>query len=119
MTTRKLKNIERKRMRLLEELLGIKAMVKGVFGVTYRRCGKSNCWCAEGKGHEYSRITWSEGGHSRTKSVAVRDQNWVRKMTLNYKRFRELRQELRELEIEFKQLLDQKEVAIIEKTKKL
>ena len=118
MTTRSLRSLEKKRAQLLEELLTVHLMVKGVFGTTFRRCGKKGCWCAANRGHPYRRITWSEESRSRTKAISEEDADWTKEMTANYKRFRESRQKLGELELEFKAVLARREQTILEKTKK-
>jgi len=115
----KIKALQRQRSLLVEDLLKVRLMIRGTFGETYRRCGKSTCWCAKGKGHLYTRITWTENMQSKTKAIPKKDIDWIKKTTENYRRFRKLRQKIRNLDNQFKVLFDQFENEMIEKTKKL
>ncbi len=114
-----LKALQRQRSLLVEDLLKVRLMIRGTFGETYRRCGKSTCWCAKGKGHLYTRITWTENMQSKTRAIPKKDVDWIKKTTESYRRFRKLRQKIRELDNHFRVLLDQFENEMIEKTKKL
>jgi len=114
-----LKALQRQRSLLVEDLLKVRLMIRGTFGETYRRCGKSTCWCAKEKGHLYTRITWTENMQSKTRAIPKKDVDWIKKTTENYRRFRKLRQKIRELDNHFRVLLDHFENEMIEKTKKL
>lgn len=103
---------------LVEQLLKAAPMLRGTFGVAYRKCGKSTCYCAAGKGHPYSRITWSEEARSRTKTIPSQDTAWAQKLTENYRRFRKTRRTLREFEQDLKALLDQLEDQLVRKARK-
>ena len=44
--------LRQKRKRLIEQLMRVDPiMLRGSLIERYKRCGKSNCWCAEEKGH--------------------------------------------------------------------
>ena len=117
MSTRKrIKSTEHRRALLMGEILETKFMVRGTFGQVYRRCGKPTCWCAEGEGHLSNRITWTEGGKSRTKAIPEEDIAWIKSMTQNYKAFRKARQNIRELAARLSNLLDELEREIVERT---
>ena len=115
---KKLRNLEKQRSLALIELQGIGHMIRGTYGVAYRRCGKLNCWCSnkDSKGHPSHRISWTKNGKSATKSIPKEDIAWIKEMTGNYKRWRGLRTKLRKLEQEFKNMLDQFEDEVIKKT---
>jgi len=110
---------EREFYRLLMEVLHIKKMIPGTFKEVYRKCGKAYCWCAtKEKGHPLKRITWSEKGKKRTKSVSEEDVLWATSMTANFRSVKVNRQKLRKHTKEIAVLLDQFERKIIEKTRK-
>lgn len=115
-TTSKIEKLERRRSRLIGELLKTQAMIRGSFGTVHRKCGASNCWCAEAGGHPVDRINYSEEGRSRTKAVKSEDVSWAREMTENYKRFRKNRQALRSLEKQINQAIDDLETKVVDKT---
>ena len=112
----KIEKLERRRSRLIGELLKTQAMIRGSFGTVHRKCGASNCWCAEAGGHPVDRINYSEEGRSRTKAVKSEDVSWAREMTENYKRFRKNRQALRSLEKQINQAIDDLETKVVDKT---
>ena len=115
-TPNKIKQLERRRERLIGELLKTQVMIRGSFGTVRRKCGASNCWCAQGGGHPVDRINYSEDGRSRTKAVKPEDVSWAREMTENYQRFRKNRQALRALEKKINQAIDDLEANVVEKT---
>ena len=81
--------LEKKRADALSKILSIDLMVPGSYGRVYCRCGRPNCWCSSGKGHPYSRIVFSEGGRSKTKSISKDNVGWIKKVTKNYRDFKE------------------------------
>ncbi len=115
-TPSKIEKLERRRSRLIGELLKTQAMIRGSFGTVHRKCGASNCWCAQAGGHPVDRINYSEQGRSRTKAVKSEDVSWAREMTENYKRFRKNRQALRSLEKQINQAIDDLEAKVVDKT---
>lgn len=114
----RIKKLELQRQALIQELLNIQQMIRGSFGTAYRKCGKPNCWCAEGTGHPINRITWTEKTHSRTRAIPTEDLAWVQTMTNNYKRFRKYRQALRALERKSNIVVDELEAKIVDVTKR-
>ena len=115
-TPSKIEKLERRRSRLIGELLKTQAMIRGSFGTVHRKCGASNCWCAQAGGHPVDRINYSEQGRSRTKAVKSEDVSWAREMTESYKRFRKNRQALRSLEKQINQAIDDLEAKVVDKT---
>lgn len=118
-TPNQIKRLEERRHKLTLELVQTEQMIRGKFGVAYRRCGTPTCWCAEGKGHPVNRITWTEQAQSRTKAVAAEDIEWVRQRTEAYRHFRKQRQALRVLEHRINTALDAFEAKVVQKTNKL
>ncbi len=117
-STTQIKKLERQRQTLIQDLLHTKQMIRGSFGTATRKCGKPNCWCAEGSGHPVKRITWTEKARSRTKAIPVADATWIKTMTDNYRRFRKNRQALRTLERKINTVVDELEAKIVEVTKR-
>lgn len=56
---------------------------------------------------------------SKTKAIPKKDVDWIKKTTESYRKFRKTRQKIRELDNQFRVLLDKFENEMIEKTKKL
>src|SRR5262245_14639446 len=119
-TLSKLKSLESERNRLITELIETRSMLRGTFENNYRRCGKATCWCATSeKGHPHNRITGTKDTIGFTISIRKEDVDWIEGVTQAYKRFRKQRQRLRELNEEERQLLNQLEEEVTEKTRKL
>jgi len=120
---KKLKEIEKQRTIVLNDLQSIRFMIRGSYGKSYRRCGKPTCWCAKNNkknlGHPSYRISWTKNSKSKTKAIPKEDIEWIKEMTLNYRRYRNLRTKLRELDHELKILHDKLEEEVIEMTEKL
>jgi len=118
-TPNEIKNIEKKRTQIINELLNFRLMIPGSFKEVYRKCGKRNCWCHDKAGHLLRRITWSENGHSKTKAIPEKDIDWIKEATENYREFRKKRKEIQKLDKNFKELLDAYEKGIIKKSRLL
>lgn len=119
-TVKKIKKLEEKHSLLIKQILEVQEMVKGSYGETYRKCGKSTCWCAKNeRGHSFFRITWSEKGKTRTKSIPEQDIDWITLKTQAYRNFRNQRHELRISELLLKELLNQFEKSVAAKTTSL
>ena len=116
-TLKQIKALEKKRAYALDRMLSVKLMVPGSYRKVYCRCGKKNCWCYSGKGHPYSRITFSEDGISRTKSIHESNIGWIKKVTQNYRDFKEGLKKIKEYDTCLLKLLDQHLKEIIEQTR--
>ncbi len=114
-----IKALEKKRQLLIEKIITTQEMIRGSFGTIYRKCGKPNCWCSQGNGHPATRITWTEKAKSKTKVIPKQDIIWIKSMTKNYRKFRKIRQEMRILEKELNNIIDDLEAEIVNKTKRL
>jgi len=115
-TPKKIEQLVQRRERVIGELIATQAMIRGSFGTVHRKCGASNCWCAQGGGHPVDRINYSEEGRSRTKAIKPEDIKWAKQMTENYKRFRKNRQKLRMLDKQINQAMESLEGKIVAKT---
>ena len=111
-----IRKLERQRQKLIQDLLNTEHMIRGSFGAVTRKCGKPNCWCADGTGHPVNRVTWTDKGRARTKAIPAEDAAWVETMTTHYKRFRKNRQALRALEKRLNSEIDELEAKIADDT---
>ena len=104
---------------LLEKLLRESRMMPGAYGEVLVKCGRKNCWCQKGQGHPFRRITWSENGKSKTKSIPEKDIPWIIEVTNNYRTFRKWKRKLFVLETKIKIELNLWEKKQVKKTRKL
>ncbi|MBA7579684.1 hypothetical protein ES708_21560 [subsurface metagenome] len=118
-TLDRIKELEKQRTRILKQILSIGVMLPGAYKEVYCKCGKPNCWCQKKGGHLFRRITWSENGRSRTKTIPEEDINWIKELTGNYREFQKKRKQIRELEGILKNLLGEHARASIEKSRQL
>jgi hypothetical protein len=54
------------------------SMVRGTLFTLRRRCGKPNCRCATGPGHESPALAYPQGGRTKTVTLAAADVDEVR-----------------------------------------
>lgn len=108
-----LKSAEKKRELCIAKFKNPPSMIRGSFHKTFTKCGRKECKCATGKGHPCQRITWREESKARTKGVPVSQEEWVRKMTKNYKDFRENRKKIKMLEVKINSILNELEAEIV------
>lgn len=85
-----LADLEEQRARLYEQLAATGDFRRGSINVTYRRCGKPNCACAQeghpGHGPRYL-LTRSEGGKTRSRQLKGAEVERVRQEVANYREF--------------------------------
>ena len=80
-------------------------MIRGSFSQTKRKYGKPNCWCRNGSGHLNTYISWNEGALSKTKSISKNKVPWMNETTDSYRKFRQLRHEIKMHDNELNELL--------------
>ena len=75
----------------LEDLLPLRELLKGSVYELKTRCGKPSCHCASPHGplHATTVLSWSQSGKTRLRSLADRDRPRLRRLTENYRRFRQ------------------------------
>jgi len=107
--------------KIVTEMTNVSDMVGGSFGIIYRKCGKTNCWCNKEnqKGHPLMRITFVENKKFRAISIPQKDKEWIKKMNDNYKKFRQNFQKLRQYQNKLNELLNQFEKDVKLKTSQL
>jgi hypothetical protein len=119
-TITNIKFLENKRKKLIAKLMEEGHMLRGSFGINYRRCGKPTCWCANAeKGHPFNRITWMRNARSFSKVIPEHDVPWIKEVTQKYRDFKSIRKQIRELDEKLILLLDELEDEKIEKTEQL
>lgn len=104
---------------LLQELLRTRSMLRGSFTRVSTRCGKPNCWCAQGpQAHTHCRLTWSQDGGLITRKVPSEAIEQIQELTGNYRKFRSNRRKLLTVEQKIRIALDTFEDALIRQTSK-
>lgn len=111
--TKRIEQLEQKRASLIRSIVETKQMIRGSFRTVLRKCGKPNCWCAEGGGHPSDRIVFLRGSRSVCRAVPKQEVRWVRRVAENRKLFRKHRQELRKIEKEIHKEINELEAQII------
>jgi len=93
---------------IVEGMLALSGLVRGSFGTTYRRCGKSTCWCAEIKkrGHPCTRLVWVDETGAKTRSVREEDRQTVANAVEQYREFKQMRRQLGVEETKLEELLN-------------
>jgi len=85
---------ERRARSQLAQLLSQRGVIRGTLLVRQRRCGKANCRCAEGQGHESLFLVISENGRTRQLFVPKDWESRVRLWVEDYHRARGLLEEV-------------------------
>jgi len=91
---------------LLEVFLARDPLVKGSVYELRRKCGKPTCACARGALHGTVVLSWSEGGHTRLRSLPPGCRGDLRGAARRYRRFRQARARLVKLHAEMLALID-------------
>lgn len=94
------------------------SIMPGNFRTVFVKCGTPTCWCVDGKGHPFNRITWTEKGKSRTKSIPVEDIPWIKEVTQNYRNFKKFKREIKSLETKLKMEIEKWESQLVRMTRK-
>jgi hypothetical protein len=99
-------------VQVLEVFLSHDSLLRGSIYELRRKCGKPNCACASGRTlHSCTAITWSDGGRKRLRSLSPAEEAKLAPQTENYRRFRQARAKLVDLQAEVLVVIDQIEVA--------
>ena len=62
-------------------------------------------------------MSWREDGKGLSRAVPKEEYDWIEEMTENYRTFKKIRRELRDLEKELELLLDTYEEIVVKKTR--
>ena len=74
----------------LAQVLSQRGVIRGTLLVRKRKCGKANCRCARGEGHESLFLVISENGRTRQFFVPKDWESRVRQWVADYHRVRNL-----------------------------
>ncbi len=74
----------------LAQMVSQRGVIRGTLLVRKRRCGKANCRCARGEGHESLFLVISENGRTRQFFVPKDWESRVRQWVADYHRVRNL-----------------------------
>lgn len=98
----------------LEDLLPLRELLKGSVYELKTRCGKPTCHCASPDGplHSTSVLSWSQAGKTRLRSIPDREATRLRRLTENYRRFRQNRAKLVKLHRRMLLTIDRLEKAL-------
>jgi hypothetical protein len=61
-------------------------MLRGSLFTFRRRCGKPNCWCASGEGHDSPALSYIQAGRTKTLTLTGADLSEVRAGLARYTR---------------------------------
>lgn len=108
MKTRSSSSLRQARRRLLLKLPPLEAVLRGSLIERYKRCGKPGCKCAAGPGHgpKYYLSVSQTGARPEMNYVPQGDQKIVQGYVDNYRRAREILEEVSEIN---RELLRRKE----------
>jgi hypothetical protein len=84
---------------LVESLLEIRELLKGSVYELKTRCGKPACHCAapDGVRHTTPALSWSDRGKTQLRTLPAKEVERARRLTENYRRFRQVRAALVQL----------------------
>jgi transcription initiation factor TFIID subunit TAF12 len=99
---------------LVESLLEIRELLKGSVYQLKTRCGKPSCHCAapDSLRHATPVLSWSHQGKTQLRAVAVKDLDRFRRLTDNYRQFRQTRAALVKLHHQLLTTIDRLEKAL-------
>ncbi len=86
-------------------------LAKGSVYRQWRKCGKSNCRCRNGRGHASMMLSRSEGGKTKLIAVAEGRLKELQILTRRYRRFRSARARLGQIYRRMLTLIDELEAA--------
>lgn len=96
---------------LLESFLGRDPLLPGSLYTLRRRCGKPSCRCAEGELHASTVLSYRGQGRPQNITPPADRVEEVRKLTDEYRRFRQARTQLLRLQRQLRTVVDQIEAA--------
>jgi len=88
------KNIKQRKRRALAQIVIPPDALPGSLAETHRRCGKSNCHCAEEKGHPVWSLTFMVHGKKRVERIP---DDWVQYVQQRVEEGRKLKEVITEV----------------------
>jgi len=91
--------LEDQHRQLVETLLEIRQLLKGSVYELKTRCGKPSCHCAapDGARHTAPVLSWSHRGKTQLRTLPAKEVDRIRRLTENYRQFRQSRAALVQL----------------------
>jgi len=85
--------LDQQHRQLVASLLEIRELLKGSVYELKTRCGKSSCHCAapDGARHAALVLSWSDRGKTQLRTLPAKEVEPTRRLTENYRRFRQAR----------------------------
>jgi hypothetical protein len=99
---------------LLDAFLGREPLLPGSLYTLRRKCGKANCRCAHGELHASTVLAYRGPGRPKNISPPPEQLQALRKLTDDYRRFRQARTQLLRLQRQMLHLIDRLEAARVE-----
>lgn len=99
---------------LVETLMEIRELLKGSVYDLKTRCGKPSCRCAapDGARHTTPVLSWSHQGKTQLRSLPAKEVDRTRRLTENYRQFRQTRTALVKLQRQTLTTIDRLEKAL-------
>ena len=111
---RKISELNRQRTDNIFHLVHGKDMVCGSCHEVFRRCGKKNCRCADGKLHgPYSALSVSKNGRKKIIMVRKRDAARINKEAKRYRYFQNKLADIRKINNKIDRLLNEIKTATV------
>ncbi len=106
--------LEDQHRQLLASLLETRELLKGSVYQLQTRCGKPTCHCAapDGARHTTPVLSWSEQGKTQLRSLPAEEVERTRRLTENYRQFRQTRSTLVKLHQRILTTVDRLEKAL-------
>jgi hypothetical protein len=106
--------LEEQHRLLVESLLAIRELLKGSVYELKTRCGKPSCHCAapDGARHTTLVLSWSHQSKTQLRSLAAKDLARIRRLTEDYRQFRQARAALVKLQGRILTTIDRLEKAL-------
>jgi hypothetical protein len=88
-----LDQLDRQHRQLVASLLEIRELLKGSVYELKTRCGKPSCHCAalDGARHTSPALSWSDQGKTQLRNLPAKEVERTRRLTENYRQFRQTR----------------------------
>jgi hypothetical protein len=91
--------LEKKRKRLIDDLMEPGQMVAGSLYKVYRKCGKPGCRCAKGEMHgPFACLSTRDQGRRKVKHIRQGDEDWVARRAAEYRRYQKRLAQLRKID---------------------
>ena len=102
-----LENLEKRRGQIIAAFLETSPLIVGSVTQTKGRCGKPNCVCAEKPTHEITLLMTSQGGKKKSQLIRKNDVKEVLEQWQKYKTLKKMITNLKELNQEEIEILQQ------------